>query len=47
MDTITLKQAGGGGIGDPSKRAKNKIERDLALGLISKEGAERDYGYKE
>jgi len=47
MDTITLKQAGGSGIGDPSKRAKNKIERDLALGLISKEGAERDYGYKE
>ena len=47
LDTITLKQAGGGGIGDPSKRAKNKIERDLSLGLISKEGAERDYGYKE
>ena len=45
LDTITLRQAGGGGIGDPRMREKKKIERDLALGLVSKQGAERDYGY--
>ena len=45
LDTITLRQAGGGGIGDPRMREKKKIERDLALGLVSKKGAERDYGY--
>ena len=45
LDTITLRQAGGGGIGDPRMREKKKIKRDLALGLVSKEGAERDYGY--
>ena len=39
------KGAGGGGIGDPRRREKKKIERDLALGLVSKKGAERDYGY--
>ena len=43
---MTLVQAGGGGIGDPADRPKEKIQRDLSLGLISKEGALRDYGYK-
>ena len=46
LDMMTLVQAGGGGIGDPADRPKEKIQRDLSLGLISKEGALRDYGYK-
>jgi N-methylhydantoinase B len=46
LDTMTLVQAGGGGIGDPANRPRKKIQRDLSLGLISKEGALRDYGYK-
>ena len=46
FDTMTLVQAGGGGIGDPANRSRKKIQRDLSLGLISKEGALRDYGYK-
>ncbi len=46
LDTMTLVQAGGGGIGDPANRPAEKIQRDLSLGLISKEGALRDYGYE-
>ncbi len=42
---LTLKTPGGGGFGDPAKRARNAIERDIALGYITPEAAERDYGY--
>lgn len=45
-DEITLVQAGGGGIGDPKERSHHLIERDLELGLITPEGASRDYGYR-
>ena len=45
-DTITLVQAGGGGIGDPAERSKEKVKRDLSLGLISEQAAARHYGYK-
>ena len=44
-DEITLVQAGGGGIGDPGARAPDAIARDLELGLVTPEGAARDYGY--
>ena len=44
-DEITLIQAGGGGIGDPADRPAGLIERDLELGLVTPEGAARDYGY--
>jgi len=43
---VTLVQAGGGGIGDPAERSKEKVKRDLSLGLISEQAAARDYGYK-
>lgn len=45
-DEITLVQAGGGGIGDPADRPRALIARDLELGLITPEGAARDYGYQ-
>jgi len=44
-DEITLVQAGGGGIGDPKTRDRALVARDLALGLVTPEGAVRDYGY--
>jgi len=44
-DEITLIQAGGGGIGDPADRPADLIQRDLELGLVTPEGAARDYGY--
>lgn len=45
-DTVTFLTAGGGGFGDPAKRAAEKIEADLRAGLISVNKAAADYGYK-
>ena len=43
-DTVTFLTAGGGGYGDPLERARELIERDIALGYVGREGAARDYG---
>jgi N-methylhydantoinase B len=43
-DVVTFYTAGGGGYGDPRKRAREAILSDLAEGLVSKETARRDYG---
>jgi N-methylhydantoinase B len=45
-DTFDLQSAGGGGYGDPRKRDRMAIKRDIAEGYVSREAAERDYGYK-
>ena len=42
-DTITLTQAGGGGIGDPKARDRAKVLADVRDGFVTVEGAERDY----
>lgn len=42
--TMTLKQAGGAGYGDPSKRDKTSIERDIARGFLSRDAATALYG---
>jgi len=42
-ETVTILTAGGGGYGDPSERARPAVERDLAMGYISKEKAAKDY----
>jgi N-methylhydantoinase B len=39
--------AGGGGFGDPLERNKALIESDLREGYITKEQAEKDYGYTD
>jgi N-methylhydantoinase B len=39
-----FEQAGGGGYGDPGKRDKDMIARDLEEGYVTPEGAKRDYG---
>jgi N-methylhydantoinase B len=43
-DTIRLELPGGGGFGDPRRRAATQVAEDLLDGLISRETAERDYG---
>jgi N-methylhydantoinase B len=42
-ETVTFLTAGGGGYGDPSERDAASVERDTALGYVSKERARRDY----
>lgn len=45
-ETITLKQAGGGGYGDPAGRDEALIEKDIARGFLSREAAKRFYNYE-
>ncbi|MER1968626.1 hydantoinase B/oxoprolinase family protein [Castellaniella sp. GW247-6E4] len=43
-DTLTLSSSGGGGYGDPRRRALAAIADDLKFGFITREQAERVYG---
>lgn len=43
-DTLVIREAGGGGFGDPGDRQSHAIAADIAAGLVSATGAERDYG---
>ena len=43
-DAIRVASPGGGGFGDPRQRDRAAVQRDLELGYISRETAERDYG---
>ena len=45
-EAFYLEKAGGGGYGDPKKRDREAIARDLAEGYVTPDGAKRDYGYK-
>ncbi len=42
-DTITIYTPGGGGYGDPCKRSKEQVERDLKEGRITIDEAENNY----
>ena len=42
-----LQSAGGGGYGDPAKRDRASLARDIAEGYVSPASATRDYGYEE
>lgn len=44
-DSVTFRTAGGGGYGDPAKRDRAQVARDLQDGYVSAEGAARDYGF--
>ena len=37
---------GGGGYGDPKKRDSNLLSKDIAEGFVTKEAAQRHYGWK-
>jgi N-methylhydantoinase B len=43
-DKLTVELPGGGGWGAPARRSKTLIADDLALGLVTPDGATRDYG---
>ena len=45
-DTLELHDAGGGGYGDPSKRAQALIQKDIDAGLLTAEGARAGYCIK-
>jgi len=43
-DTLEIDDAGGGGYGDPRRRARDLVRDDVANGFVSRESAVRDYG---
>jgi N-methylhydantoinase B len=43
-DTLAVREAGGGGYGDPRKRDPKHVLQDVIDGIVSVEGAWRDYG---
>jgi N-methylhydantoinase B len=45
-ERFLLQSAGGGGYGDPRKRDRAALERDIAEGYVSAEAAAREYGAK-
>jgi N-methylhydantoinase B/oxoprolinase/acetone carboxylase alpha subunit len=40
-----MEVGGGGGYGDPQRRSRALVSRDIARGYISKEAARSDYGF--
>ncbi len=42
-ETITFLTAGGGGYGDPGERDISAVKRDVTLGYVSRECAEKEY----
>ncbi|MDX2155828.1 MAG: hydantoinase B/oxoprolinase family protein [Hyphomicrobiaceae bacterium] len=45
-EVMRIVEAGGAGYGDPMKRAAAAVAEDVANGLVTREGAARDYGWK-
>jgi N-methylhydantoinase B len=45
-DVVVQETAGGGGWGDPHKRERAQVERDVRLGYVSAKAAWREYGYR-
>lgn len=45
-DVISATEPGGGGFGDPSERPPERVLEDVRAGLVTVEGALRDYGVK-
>jgi N-methylhydantoinase B len=45
-DVLELQTPGGGGYGDPAKRAPALVMADVRNGVVSAESAERDYGWR-
>ncbi|MET1128506.1 MAG: hydantoinase B/oxoprolinase family protein [Thermoproteota archaeon] len=45
-DTVIIETPGGGGYGDPCRRPRELVERDIAEGRVSLEAARREYCYE-
>src|SRR5262249_15218439 len=46
-DRVKILMPGGGGYGDPGRRDRYHVRRDVAEGFVSPEAAPRDYGLEE
>ena len=44
-EIVEIVLAGGSGYGDPRERSREAVERDIAQGYVTPEGARRDYGF--
>lgn len=44
-DRVSIEMPGGGGYGDPKERDRALVERDVEHGFITREQAERFYGF--
>ena len=42
--SIVLETPGGGGLGDPRSRDRERVRADVADGLVSAEAAREEYG---
>ncbi|HUK10968.1 MAG TPA: hydantoinase B/oxoprolinase family protein [Stellaceae bacterium] len=45
-DIVRIETSGGGGFGDPVRRDRQQLARDLRLGYVTPEAAQRDYGWR-
>jgi 5-oxoprolinase (ATP-hydrolysing)/N-methylhydantoinase A len=45
-EIVEISLAGGSGFGDPHERPREAVATDLRLGLVTPEGARRDYAYE-
>ena len=45
-ERFRLQTAGGGGLGDPKARDPEALQRDVAEGYVTPDGAARDYNQK-
>jgi N-methylhydantoinase B/oxoprolinase/acetone carboxylase alpha subunit len=45
-DQVKIVMPGGGGYGDPRKRDRDRVARDLREGFVTIEAAREDYGYE-
>ena len=45
-EVLETREAGGGGYGDPSRRARATVLADIGAGRLTPEGAARDFGVK-
>jgi N-methylhydantoinase B len=41
---VTTFEAGGGGYGDPARRSRDALAGDVAMGFVTPERADIDYG---
>lgn len=46
-DVLCLRSSGGGGYGRPGQRSESALQSDLRNGLVTPEGARRDYGRED
>ena len=44
-DTVQVRTPGGGGLGDPRERSRQRVAADLSRGYLTEAEAARDYGY--